>query len=125
PMATLPDPVAAEVCRIQALWRDYRRRHDDRAPFLFGAFSAADAMYAPVAARFRTYLPDLRPYGDDGNAEAYIAGMGGSRAPGNRRWPAQPARVAFAKARLTDVDRPPRNRRPHPIMPVPCRRCSS
>jgi glutathione S-transferase len=75
PMATLPDPVAAEVCRILALWHDCRRRHDAKGPFLFGAFSAADAMYAPLAARFRTYLPDLRPYGDDGTAEAYIAAL--------------------------------------------------
>ena len=36
-------------------------------------FSAADAMYAPVASRFRTYLPDLAPFGDDGTAAAYAA----------------------------------------------------
>ena len=29
-------------------------------------------MYAPVASRFRTYLPDLAPYGDDGAAQAYV-----------------------------------------------------
>jgi glutathione S-transferase len=29
-------------------------------------------MYAPVATRFRTYLPDLRPWGDDGTAQAYV-----------------------------------------------------
>jgi glutathione S-transferase len=29
-------------------------------------------MYAPVASRFRTYLPDLTPYGDDGTAQAYV-----------------------------------------------------
>jgi glutathione S-transferase len=29
-------------------------------------------MYAPVASRFRTYLPDLAPYGDDGVAQAYV-----------------------------------------------------
>ena len=39
---------------------------------LFGAFTAADAMYAPVASRFRTYLPDLAAYGDDGTAQAYV-----------------------------------------------------
>ena len=75
PMTTLPDPVALEVRRILALWRDCRRRHGGPGPFLFGAFSAADAMYAPVAARFRTYLPDLTPYGDDGTAAAYIAAL--------------------------------------------------
>jgi glutathione S-transferase len=29
-------------------------------------------MYAPVASRFRTYVPDLRAFGDDGTAAAYI-----------------------------------------------------
>jgi glutathione S-transferase len=75
PMATLPDPVGSEVRRILALWRDCRRQHGRAGPFLFGAFSAADAMYAPIAARFRTYLPDLTPYGDDGTAALYIAAL--------------------------------------------------
>lgn len=72
PMATLPDPVAAEVRRIVALWRDCRRRFGGSAQLLFGSFTAADAMYAPVASRFRTYLPDLAPWGDDGTAQAYV-----------------------------------------------------
>lgn len=72
PMAALPEPVADNVRRIVVLWRDCRSRHDGSGPFLFGAFSAADAMYAPVASRFRTYLPDLAPYGDDGTAQAYV-----------------------------------------------------
>ena len=75
PMATLPDPVAAELRRIVALWRDCRRRHGGSGPFLFGAFSAADAMYAPVASRFRTYIPELTPYGDDGTAQAYVEAL--------------------------------------------------
>src|SRR3984893_15740300 len=75
PMATLPDPVAADVRRIVALWRDCRRRHGGSGPFLFGGFSAADAMYGPVASRFRTYLPDLTSYGDDGGAQAYVEAL--------------------------------------------------
>jgi glutathione S-transferase len=71
PMPKLPDPVADEVRRIVALWRDCRR-HGAGGPLLFGAFTAADAMYAPVATRFRTYLPDLALYGDDGTAQAYV-----------------------------------------------------
>jgi glutathione S-transferase len=71
PMATLPDAVAAEVRRIVALWHDCRRRFGASGPLLFGGFTAADAMYAPVATRFRTYLPDLAPY-DDGTAQAYV-----------------------------------------------------
>jgi glutathione S-transferase len=51
-----PDEVKSDVDRIEALWRDCRARfaHDGGA-FLFGAFGAADAMYAPVVARFHNY----------------------------------------------------------------------
>ncbi|MGZ5915160.1 MAG: glutathione S-transferase family protein [Hyphomicrobium sp.] len=72
PQATLPDEVAANVQRIVALWRECRSKFGDVGPFLFGRFSAADAMYAPVASRFRSYVPDLAPYGDDGTAQAYV-----------------------------------------------------
>jgi glutathione S-transferase len=73
PQANLPDAVRADVSRIVAIWRDCRARHGTEGPCLFGRFSVADAMYAPVASRFRTYLPDLTPYGDDGTATAYMA----------------------------------------------------
>ena len=72
PQATLPAEVEADVRRIVALWRDCRARFGDAGPFLFSAFSGADAMYAPVASRFRTYVPDLARYGDDGTAQAYV-----------------------------------------------------
>jgi glutathione S-transferase len=72
PKTRLPAAVGADVRRIVALWRDCRRRFGTAGPLLFGSFSIADAMYAPVASRFRTYLPDLRPYGDDGTAQAYV-----------------------------------------------------
>jgi glutathione S-transferase len=55
------DAVAADIARVTAIWRDCRARSGDRGPFLFGAFSIADAMYAPVAARFRTYGVELDP----------------------------------------------------------------
>jgi glutathione S-transferase len=72
PKGRLLKPVAADVRRIVAIWRDCRAWHGSGGPFLLGRFSAADAMYAPVASRFRTYLPDLSPYGDDGTAQAYV-----------------------------------------------------
>jgi glutathione S-transferase len=50
---------AADIERVTAIWRDCRRRFGDGGPFLFGAFSIADAMYAPVATRFRTYGVEL------------------------------------------------------------------
>jgi glutathione S-transferase len=70
-MTELPAQVAADVARIVALWRDCRASFGAGGPFLFGDFSIADAMYAPVASRFRTYVPDLGAYGDDGVAQAY------------------------------------------------------
>ncbi|MBX9589905.1 MAG: glutathione S-transferase family protein [Hyphomonadaceae bacterium] len=72
PAPAVVDEVAADVRRIVALWRECRRRFGTGGPFLFGPFSAADAMYAPVASRFRTYLPSLAAYGDDGTAQAYV-----------------------------------------------------
>jgi glutathione S-transferase len=45
--------VTANVHRINSIWRDCLARYG--GPFLFGQFSAADAMYAPVVSRFHTY----------------------------------------------------------------------
>jgi glutathione S-transferase len=45
----------ANVARIDAMWSDCRARFGGDGPFLFGRFSAADAMYAPVVSRFHTY----------------------------------------------------------------------
>jgi glutathione S-transferase len=51
----LTDEVRANVQRIDAMWSDCRTRFGAGGPFLFGAFGAADAMYAPVVSRFHTY----------------------------------------------------------------------
>jgi glutathione S-transferase len=51
----LDDEAKANVRRIEALWADCRARFGAGGPFLFGAFGAADAMYAPIVARFHTY----------------------------------------------------------------------
>jgi glutathione S-transferase len=45
----------ADISRIEAIWNDCRGRFGARGPFLFGAFCIADAMYAPVVSRLRTY----------------------------------------------------------------------
>jgi glutathione S-transferase len=51
-----PSPaVAQDVARVLAIWSDCRARHAASGPFLFGAFSIADAMFAPVVTRFETY----------------------------------------------------------------------
>jgi glutathione S-transferase len=66
--------VRADIERITGLWRDCRKRFagafqkDDG--FLFGAFGAADAMFAPVATRFKTYSVTL-----DSDADAYCTAV--------------------------------------------------
>lgn len=51
----LTDASKNDVARITALWNDCRERYGKKGRFLFGDFSAADCMYAPVATRIRTY----------------------------------------------------------------------
>jgi len=51
----------AEAARVQALWAGCRERFGAGGPFLFGTFTIADCMYAPVATRFRTYGVPLTP----------------------------------------------------------------
>jgi glutathione S-transferase len=51
----------ADIARIVAMWSDCRAHFGAGGPFLFGAFGAADAMYAPVVLRFRTYAVELPP----------------------------------------------------------------
>jgi glutathione S-transferase len=58
----LSPAVQEDINRITALWRDCRRRFAGHKPLLFGDFSIADAMYAPVVARFATYAV---PLGED------------------------------------------------------------
>ncbi len=69
------EAVAADVTRILAIWCDCRARFGDGGPYLFGAFSAADAMYAPVVSRFTTYEIDLGQFGDVASAAAYMASI--------------------------------------------------
>lgn len=49
----------ADIARIEAMWANARGKYGRGGPFLFGAFSAADAMYAPVVCRFDIYQPQL------------------------------------------------------------------
>ena len=55
PAFRLDDGTRRDIARITAIWRECRARCGDGGPFLFGTFSIADAMYAPVASRFVTY----------------------------------------------------------------------
>jgi glutathione S-transferase len=51
----LPAAVEQDVARLTQIWRQARERYGRGSSFLFGGFTAADAMFAPVATRFRTY----------------------------------------------------------------------
>jgi len=66
PGRPVTDEVRADLDRIAALWRDCRRRFGAGGRFLFGGFTIADAMYAPVVSRLRTYRIVL-----DDEAQAY------------------------------------------------------
>ena len=52
---------SANSRRIDVMWTDCRSRFGQAGPFLFGKFSAADAMYAPVVSRFHTYAVEVGP----------------------------------------------------------------
>jgi len=67
----LDEAVSADVRRIVELWKACRSKHGKGGPWLFGKWSIADAFYAPVATRFRTYGVDLAAHGDDGTAALY------------------------------------------------------
>ena len=49
----------ANAARIEAIWTDCRARYGAGGKFLFGAFGAADAVYAPVVSRFATYALEV------------------------------------------------------------------
>jgi glutathione S-transferase len=57
----LSDDARANIARVQEIWGECRRRHGKSGPFLFGAFSGADAMFAPVVYRFHTYAIEVTP----------------------------------------------------------------
>ena len=52
-----------DIARIKDIWAECRLSRKQSGPFLFGDWSAADAFYAPVVTRFRTYGVELN--GDD------------------------------------------------------------
>ena len=47
--------VERDIARVCTIWRECRARYAEGGPWLFGAFSIADCMYAPVVMRFHTY----------------------------------------------------------------------
>lgn len=84
-------PVAADVDRVIAIWNDCRARYGSGGEFLFGDWSAADAMYAPLVSRFVTYAVPLQ-----GPAAAYRDAV--MAAPAMAEW------IAAAKTETWVID---------------------
>ncbi|HET6467372.1 MAG TPA: glutathione S-transferase family protein [Geminicoccaceae bacterium] len=97
PPGKLLSGVARDVARIRALWSDCRELHGAEGEFLFGGFTVADAMYAPVVARFVTYRIELDPI-----SAAYVETL--QRLPAWSEWAAAAALE---------------NREPRPPVPSP------
>ena len=89
------DALAADIARVAELWTDSRRRWSKGGPYLCGAFSLADAFYAPVAFRFQTY--DVRPAGVAGE---YLASL--LAHPFVREW----EEAALAETTVIEADEP-------------------
>jgi glutathione S-transferase len=66
----LSDDARANIARIAQIWTECREGYGKLGPFLFGSFGAADAMFAPVVHRFRTYAIAVAP-----EAKAYMDTM--------------------------------------------------
>ncbi len=87
-MPVLRDATRAQIARIQQAWSEALAEHGGAGGFLFGDFSIADCMYAPVVSRFLTYGVELPP-----RLNAYAAKM-----------MALPAMQDWGKAAQAEVD---------------------
>ena len=88
PTPDLRDATKAQIERIKSSWTDALEEYGANGGFLFGRFSLADCMYAPVVSRFRTYGIPLSPL-----LQAYS----------DRVW-ALPAMTDWGKASKAEVD---------------------
>jgi glutathione S-transferase len=55
PPGGISEAVAKDVARLEELWAECRKAYGKGGPFLFGKFSAADAMFTPVVSRLETF----------------------------------------------------------------------
>lgn len=79
----------ADAARVQQIWREALAA--SKGPFLFGAFTIADAMFAPVTTRFRTYGVDL-----DQTCQAYVDAV--AKLPAMQAWQADAEREPKTRA---------------------------
>lgn len=96
PPRNWPEDVQANIDRMQDLWRNARATFGQNGEFLFGDFSIADAMYAPVVTRFKTYAVEL-----DATSKAYSDAI--YALPAMQRWCEEAAQEAWV---ITKYDRP-------------------
>lgn len=87
PLSPTPADVQADIERMLALWAECRVTATETGPFLFGGATLADAFFAPIAVRLRTYKVTL-PAAD----EAYVETI--------YQWPAF---KAWQKAGLEEI----------------------
>jgi glutathione S-transferase len=87
--------LAADVARVVEIWGEGRQRFGAGGPYLCGALSLADAFYAPVAFRFRTYAVE-----PEGAAGGYLAAL--LAHPFLREWEA----AALAETAVVEIDEP-------------------
>ncbi|PMZ30435.1 glutathione S-transferase, partial [Pseudomonas sp. GW247-3R2A] len=59
PLSPTPPEVQADIERMLALWAECRAVATETGPFLFGGATLADAFFAPIAVRLRTYQVKL------------------------------------------------------------------
>jgi glutathione S-transferase len=79
PQRRRSEAVLRDIARVERIWSDTRSRFGSRGDLLFGTFTIADAFYAPVAFRFRTY--GVKPTGVGGEYLAALLAL-----PGMREW---------------------------------------
>jgi glutathione S-transferase len=89
------EDLAADIDRVTEIWNEGRQAWGEGGAFLCGAFSLADAFYAPVAFRFQTY--GVAP---QGSAGAYLAALLA------HPWVADWQRDALAETTVVEADEP-------------------
>ena len=100
PGIDIPEAARQDISRMHAIWQDTRAEFGQGGPFLFGAFSIADAFFAPVVSRFVTYgIAAAGPVRDYMDAVLALPAM--------QEW----MRDARAEATFVEADEPYRKHR--------------
>ncbi|MGK3960343.1 glutathione S-transferase family protein [Sorangium sp. So ce1667] len=94
PRRQVSDGAARDIARVLGIFRDCRARFGQGGPFLFGAFSIADAMFAPVVTRLLSYDVEI-----DEVARAYTGVI--TSLPAMARWSAAAAEEVARNPHIT------------------------